>query len=81
MEQAMATCIPESPDALLTRDQAAAALTESGFPVAPKTLAVRASRGDGPPYQRFGARALYKWDDALTWARSRLTVPQPRARS
>jgi hypothetical protein len=37
----MATHIPESPDALLTRDQAAAALTESGFPVAPKTLAVR----------------------------------------
>ncbi len=77
----MATHIPESPDALLTRDQAAAALTESGFPVAPKTLAVRASRGDGPPYQRFGARALYKWDEVLVWARSRLTVPQPRARS
>ena len=40
----MATHIPESPDALLTRDQAAAALTESGFPVAPKTLAVRGIR-------------------------------------
>jgi hypothetical protein len=77
----MATHIPESPDALLTRDQAAAALTESGFPVAPKTLAVRASRGDGPPYQRFGARALYKWDDVQAWARSRLTVPARRARS
>ena len=35
----MATHIPESPYALLTRDQAAAASTESGFPVAPKTLA------------------------------------------
>jgi hypothetical protein len=77
----MATHIPESPDALLTRDQAAAALTESGFPVAPKTLAVRASRGDGPPYQRFGARALYKWDDLVAWAHSRLSVPQHRARS
>jgi hypothetical protein len=81
MEQPMATDIPDSPDALLTRDQAAAALTESGFPVAPKTLAVRASRGDGPPYQRFGARALYRWDSTLTWARSRLTTPAPRARS
>jgi hypothetical protein len=77
----MATNIPESPDALLTRDQAAAALTESGFPVAPKTLAVRASRGDGPPYQRFGIRALYKWDDVQAWARSRLTAPAHRARS
>jgi len=77
----MATHIPESPDALLTRDQAAAALTESGFPVAPKTLAVRASRGDGPPYQRFGARALYKWNDVQAWARSRLTTPAPRGRS
>jgi hypothetical protein len=76
----MATNIPESPDALLTRDQAAAALTESGFPVAPKTLAVRASRGDGPPYQRFGARALYKWGDVQAWALSRLTVPERRAR-
>jgi hypothetical protein len=77
----MATHIPESPDALLTRDQAAAALTESGFPVAPKTLAVRASRGDGPPYFRFGARALYKWSDAQAWAQSRLTVAARRARS
>jgi hypothetical protein len=77
----MATNIPESPDALLTRDQAAAALTESGFPVAPKTLAVRASRGDGPPYQLFGARALYKWDDVQAWARGRLTVPARRVRS
>jgi hypothetical protein len=76
----MATHIPESPDALLTRDQAAAALTESGFPVAPKTLAVRASRGDGPLYQRFGARALYKWGDLQAWAHSRLTVPERRVR-
>jgi hypothetical protein len=75
----MATHIPESPDALLTRDQAAAALTESGFPVAPKTLAVRASRGDGPPYQRFGARALYKWGDVQAWAQGRLTAPARRA--
>jgi hypothetical protein len=75
----MATDIPDRPDALLTRDQAAAALTESGFPVKPKTLAVRASRGDGPPYQCFGARALYKWNDLQAWAQSRLTTPARRA--
>jgi hypothetical protein len=77
----MVTDIPDSPDALLTRDQAAAALTESGFPVKPKTLAVRASRRDGPPYQLFGARALYRWGDVQAWARSRLTVPASRGRS
>lgn len=77
----MAADIPESPDALLTRDQAAAALTASGFPVKAKTLATRAYRGDGPPYQLFGARALYKWDDVQAWARSRLTVPARRSRS
>jgi hypothetical protein len=77
----MATDIPESPDALLTRDQAAAALSESGFPVKPKTLAVRASRGGGPPYQLFGARALYRWRDLQLWAQSRLTVPSHRRQS
>ena len=81
MEQAVATEIPDNPDALLTRDHVAAALTESGFPVKPKTLAKRASAGDGPPYQLFNARALYKWNDALAWARSRLKIPEPRARS
>ena len=30
--------IPESPDALLTRDATAAALTAAGFPVATRTL-------------------------------------------
>lgn len=74
----MATDIPDSPDALLTRDQAAAALTESGFPIKPKTLAKRAYCADGPPYQLFGTRALYKWDDVQSWARSRLTLPTGR---
>lgn len=77
----MATDIPERPDALLTRDQAATALTESGFPVKPKTLAVWASRGDGPPYQMFRARALYKWSEVEAWARSRLAAPARRARA
>jgi hypothetical protein len=71
----------DSSEILLTRDQAAAALTEIGFPIKPKTLAKRACAGDGPPYQLFGARAIYKWDDVQAWARSRLTMPAGRARS
>ena len=64
----MANFIPDTPDALLTRDRTAEALTEAGFPVKSKTLATKATRGGGPPFSKFGPRALYRWDDALAWA-------------
>lgn len=65
--------IPENLDTLLTRDQTAAALTRAGFPTSPATLATRASRGGGPSFQKYGARALYRWGDALRWAEDRLS--------
>jgi hypothetical protein len=66
----------ENPETLLTRDQVAAALTAAGFPVSPKTLATKAVRGGGPPYQNFGKRrSLYRWGLALAWAQSRLSAP------
>jgi hypothetical protein len=64
--------MPPDPDALLTRDATAAALTAVGFPVAPKTLATKATRGGGPPFRKFGPRALYRWGDSLEWAIARL---------
>jgi hypothetical protein len=67
--------VPQNPDALLTRPQTGAALRAAGFPIADKSLATRASRGGGPPYRRFGARVLYRWEDALAWAQSRLSAP------
>lgn len=67
---------PESADALLTRDQTAKALTKAGYPVAPATLATKATRGGGPPYRVFGRRALYRWGDALGWAQSLLSAPR-----
>jgi hypothetical protein len=67
------TQIPQSQDALLTREQAASALTAAGFPTKAKTLATKATRGGGPPYRLYSARALYRWGDALEWANSRLT--------
>jgi hypothetical protein len=70
----MAT-IPENPDALLTREQVAVALTAAGFPIKPKTLATKACRGGSPPFRKFGARPLYRWGDALEWAKSRLSAP------
>jgi hypothetical protein len=71
VEQGMA--VPDDPDTRLTRDAAAAALTEAGFPVSPATLATKATRGGGPPFQKFGARPLYVWRHALAWAQSRLS--------
>jgi hypothetical protein len=69
----MATSIPDNPDALLTRDALAEALTAKGYPVRPKTLATKATRGGGPPFRHFGARVLYRWADAILWAEGRLS--------
>jgi len=68
--------IPENPQALLTRDQAAAALTALGFPIKAKTLATKATRGGGPAYRLFGQRVLYRWCDVLEWAQGRLSSPR-----
>jgi hypothetical protein len=62
-------------NALLARADAAKALTAAGFPVSPATLATKATRGGGPRYRLFGRRPLYRWGDALEWARGRLSEP------
>jgi hypothetical protein len=67
--------IPTDPNIRLTRVAAADALTTAGFPVSPATLATKATRGGGPPFQRFGRVPLYRWDDLLDWAQSRLSPP------
>jgi len=63
-------------DALLTRVRLAEELNRKGYPISPKTLATKASRGGGPPYVLFGRRPLYRWRDALSWAEGRLTAPR-----
>jgi hypothetical protein len=72
----MATAIPDDPNRLLTREAVAAALTAAGFPVAPKTLASKATRGGGPPFQKFGRAVLYRWSASLAWAEGRLSPPR-----
>lgn len=62
-------------DALLDRATTADALTRSGFKTSHATLATMASRGGGPPYELWGRKPLYRWGNALAWARSRLTPP------
>jgi hypothetical protein len=64
-----------NPEALLTLRQTAQALTEKGFPVAETTLATKACRGGGPPFQIFGRRPLYRWRQSVEWANARLSRP------
>jgi hypothetical protein len=68
--------IPNHPDARLTRERTAEALTALGFPISARTLATKATRGGGPPYALFCGRALYRWGDALDWAQSLTTPPR-----
>jgi hypothetical protein len=64
------------PDARLTREQTAAALSQAGYPTKPKTLATKASRGGGPPYELWCGRATYQWGKSLSWAQNRLSAPR-----
>jgi hypothetical protein len=64
--------IPDNPATLLRRKATAEALTARGFPCSDKTLATKATRGGGPPYQLFGRIPLYRWGDSLAWAEARL---------
>jgi hypothetical protein len=68
--------IPTDPKARLRRKAAAEALTQAGFPITAATLATKASRGGGPPFQLFGRVPLYQWASTLRWAESRLDNPQ-----
>jgi hypothetical protein len=67
--------VPHSDDAFLGRNETADALTALGFKVSAATLTTKACRGGGPPYQLFGQRTLYRWGDAVAWARARLSAP------
>jgi hypothetical protein len=75
------------PHTRLSRGDLAAALTAHGFRITKTTLASLATRGHGPPFQKFGKAVIYVWGPSLAWAESRLSPPvnstselrQPRA--
>jgi hypothetical protein len=85
------------PDTLLRTIELAEALTAIGYRTAPTTLETWRSRGFGPPFQVYGRTPLYRWGDALAWARchpsqssnsegdvarlSKFGLPSPRAAS
>jgi hypothetical protein len=58
----------------LTRAQCAQALREHGYPISPATLATKATRGGGPPYQLWGRKPIYTWGPSLEWAERRLSA-------
>lgn len=64
-----------APEARLTRQQLAHALTEAGYPISHTTLASKATRGGGPPFQHWGPKPIYRWADALKWAEGRISPP------
>ena len=72
----MAHPIPDTPDALLTREATAAALTAAGYPIKAKTLATKATRGGGPEYRVFSGRTLYRWGSTLAWAQASTSAPR-----
>jgi hypothetical protein len=61
------------PQSKLRRKATAEALTAAGFPVTESGLATQATRGGGPPFQKFGRIPLYEWGAALAWAEARLS--------
>jgi hypothetical protein len=65
--------VPDDPEMLLRRDATASALTLAGFPTSPKTLASLATRGGGPKFRKYGRYPIYRWGDALGWARAKLS--------
>lgn len=60
----------------LSRPEAAAFLTEHGFPISKNTLQKMATTGGGPTYRIFGHRALYTPDDLIAWAEAKLSAPR-----
>jgi hypothetical protein len=60
----------------LRRDDAADYIRKkSGAPCSPKWLAQLASKGGGPPYEKFGRFPIYCTDDLDQWINSRTTRP------
>jgi hypothetical protein len=72
--------IPHDPSTKLTRRETAVALTEAGYRIAEATLATMATRDGGPPFEKWNRKPLYRWGDALAWAKARMSRPIRRAR-
>lgn len=68
----MKTVPPSTEPNWMDRKQIAAELAKHGYVITAGTLAVKASKGGGPPFMKFGNRVMYDPVKALSWARARL---------
>ncbi len=72
----MTSQLPDGVSTLLNRQQVARSLSLAGYPTSPSTLSTMATRGGGPPFCKWGPRAMYRWGEALAWAEARLSKPR-----
>jgi hypothetical protein len=64
-------------DHFLTREEAASHLTERGLRISKQTLArLAATSSDGPEYQIFGSRAVYRINRLNEWANAYISKPR-----
>jgi len=76
----MSTCYNKEPftmERYLSREDASKYLTEQrGLTVSKNTLQKWVTVGGGPPYQRFGKRAVYLQSSLDAWAERKLSAPR-----
>lgn len=61
----------------LTKKQASDFLSNKmGLPTSDKTLSKLITCGGSPIYQKFGSRVVYKKEDLINWANSKLSKPR-----
>jgi hypothetical protein len=65
-----ASKIPTTPDAWMSRKDAAEALTEMGLPTSEKTLQTAATRDPTMPYRVNAKRAEHQWGPTVRWRQS-----------
>jgi hypothetical protein len=56
-----------SDDSLLSTKELAAAYAGLNLPLAVTTLESKRSRGDGPPFEKYGKFVRYRWHTARDW--------------
>lgn len=65
---------------LLTRAEVSRKLLALGYPVTERTLESLAVARKGPPYAKWGNRAMYSWEQVAEWAERRCTTAMPAGR-
>lgn len=60
----------------LTEDELCAAARERGLPSSPRTMREWRSRGEGPPFAKFGREVIYPRAGFSQWLESKIRKPK-----